>query len=160
MEDRALLVKMVLDMWNARVKQIDSLLRGLSDEQLCKKVAPTKNRGIYLLGHLTATHDQLFRLLDICKPIFPDYQTFFLDNPDKGISKIPSVSDVRKSWANVNIQLSKHFKLMHTNEWFLRHTSVSQDDFEKEPHRNKLNIMLTRSNHLGYHFGQLVLLKK
>lgn len=147
-------------MWNARIKQTDSLLRDLSDEQLYKEVAHTKNRGIYLLGHITATHDQLFRVLDICKPIFPDYQTFFLDNPDYGVPEIPAISVLRQSWANVNIQLCKHFKLMHTNEWFQRHTSVSQDDFEKEPHRNKLNIVLTRSNHLSYHLGQLILLKR
>ncbi|WP_159732197.1 DinB family protein [Sphingobacterium sp. 18053] len=158
--EQNLFVKMVLDMWNTRIQQTDKLLTELSDEQLLREVATSKNRGIYLLGHLTATHDQLFRLLDICNPIFPDYKNIFLDNPDKAIAEIPTVNEVKQSWTNVNIQLSKCFKLMHTNEWFQRHTSVSQEDFEREPHRNKLNIVLTRSNHLSYHLGQMILLKR
>lgn len=158
--EQNLFVKMVLDLWNTRIKQIDTLLTELSDEQLLQEIAPTKNRGIYLLGHLTATNDQMFQLLDICNPIFPDYKNIFLDNPDKAINEIPTVNEVKQSWSNVNIQLCKCFRLMHSNEWFHRHTSVSQQDFEKEPHRNKLNIVLTRSNHLGYHLGQMILLKR
>ena len=34
-----------------------------------------------------------------------------------------------------------------------------EEDFIKEPHRNKLNIILTRTTHLSYHTGQLALLK-
>ncbi len=37
--------------------------------------------------------------------------------------------------------------------------TVSDEDFEKEPHRNKLNIIVTRTSHLSYHTGQLILLK-
>ena len=33
------------------------------------------------------------------------------------------------------------------------------EDFIKEPHRNKLNVLLTRTTHLAYHAGQLALLK-
>jgi hypothetical protein len=44
-------------------------------------------------------------------------------------------------------------------EWFEKHTAVSAEDFINEPHRNKLNIIITRTSHLNYHTGQLVLLK-
>jgi hypothetical protein len=44
-------------------------------------------------------------------------------------------------------------------EWFNRHTVVSEADFEKEPHRNKLNLLINRTNHLSYHLGQLIYLK-
>jgi hypothetical protein len=30
----------------------------------------------------------------------------------------------------------------------------------KEPHRNKLNLLMNRTNHLSYHLGQLVLLQQ
>lgn len=158
-KEQTLFVKMVLDTWNMRVQQTDKLLTQLSDEQLLREIAATKNRGIYVLGHLTATNDEMFRLLDVCNPIFPHYRSIFIDNPDNSISNIPTVNELRQSWTNVNIQLSKCFKSIHPNEWFQRHTSVSQEDFEKEPHRNKLNIVLSRGNHLGYHLGQMVLLK-
>ena len=43
--------------------------------------------------------------------------------------------------------------------WLERHTAVSAEAFEKEPHRNKLNIIVSRSHHMAYHLGQLALLK-
>jgi hypothetical protein len=45
------------------------------------------------------------------------------------------------------------------DEWFQKHTAVTSEDFAKEPHRNRLNIVVTRTSHLSYHLGQLVLLK-
>jgi len=157
--DKALFVKMVLDKWNATIKQTDDLLKNLSDEQLFREVAPTKNRGIYLLGHLTAAHDLMFRLLDLGNALFPDYKAIFLDKPDKVISGLPTVHELKQSWTDVNMQLGNHFKVIPSDEWFLRHTAISPDDFEKEPHRNKLNVVLTRSHHLSNHLGQLILLK-
>lgn len=41
-----------------------------------------------------------------------------------------------------------------------KHSAVSEEDFAKEPHRNKLNLLLNRTNHLSYHHGQLVFLKE
>ncbi len=38
--------------------------------------------------------------------------------------------------------------------------AVTAEDFAREPHRNKLNIVLNRTGHVSYHLGQLVLLKK
>jgi len=40
------------------------------------------------------------------------------------------------------------------DEWFAKHSAVSAEDFAKEPHRNKLNILVNRTNHHSYHLGQ------
>ena len=56
------LLKIIFDKWNASIKNCDTLLNSLSDEQLQKEVAPKKNRGIYLLGHLIAVHDDMIIL--------------------------------------------------------------------------------------------------
>jgi len=63
-------------------------------------------------------------------------------------------------WNTVNTTLTNHFNTMQPSDWLDRHTKVSPEDFAKEPHRNKLNILLTRTNHLSYHSGQLNLLSK
>ena len=34
---------------------------------------------------------------------------------------------------------------------------VSDEDFAREPHRNKLNVLISQTNHLSYHPGQLSL---
>ncbi|MFM6924670.1 MAG: hypothetical protein ACKOU7_04155 [Ferruginibacter sp.] len=50
-------LKMVFDRWYALVKNFDDTLHTLTDEQLQQEIAPGKNRGIYLLGHMVAVHD-------------------------------------------------------------------------------------------------------
>jgi len=155
----ALVVKMVLDSWRVRIKQTDGLLNQLSDEQLLCEVAPGKNRGIYLIGHLITAHDQMFRIIGLGEHMFPEYINIFDKNPDKAFSVIPFVSEIRKSWKKVNLELGKHFELMPTEEWLQPHALVSPYDFEKQPHRNKLSIVLFHSHHLSNHLGQLILLK-
>lgn len=154
-----ILVKMILDAWYAKVQEVDKLISELSDEELLQEVAPGKNRGIYQLGHLTAMHDTLFRILRMCKEIFPEYANIFLWSPDKTVAGLPSIEEIKQRWVNVNIQLKKCFSQMHTNEWFERHALISTADFEKEPNRNRLNVILNRTNHMNYHIGQLILLK-
>ena len=62
-DQQVLFVKMALDAWNSELKYTNALLDQLSDAQLMREVSPGRNRGIYLLGHLTAVHDQVLPLL-------------------------------------------------------------------------------------------------
>ena len=39
--------------------------------------------------------------------------------------------------------LSAKLQTVSDTEWFEKHTLVSAEDFQKEPHRNKLNVLLT-----------------
>jgi hypothetical protein len=158
MKEKEVMVKMVLDMWKIRIKQTGELFSKISDEQLLIELEGFKNRGIYLLGHLTAANDQMFGLLDYGKPVVPHYKSIFIDKADKEVWEIPEVSEIRRNWNEVNNGLSDCFQSMSASAWFQKHTSVSQIDFENEPHRNKLNIVLTRSNHLSHHYGQLLIL--
>ena len=59
----------------------------------------------------------------------------------------------------VDAKLKEFIQAGSTEQWLERHMSVSPEDFDKEPHRNKLNIIISRTNHIAYHLGQLVLLK-
>lgn len=152
-------VKMVFDRWNASIKNWDSLISTLTDETLQKEIAPGKNRGIYLLGHLIAVHDDMLILLDMDEKLYPELYEPFLKSPDKVTSEIPSTSELRNFWAKQCEVLKQKFDSLKPEEWFEKHTAVSAEDFVKEPHRNKLNIIITRTSHLNYHTGQLVLLK-
>ena len=42
-------------------------------------------------------------------------------------------------------------------DWHGRHMAVTEEDFLKEPHRNKLNVMLGRVGHKASHLGQIAL---
>lgn len=159
MATTALFVKMILDRWYASILNCDKLLDSLPNDMLEKEIAPGKNRGIYLLGHLIAVHDDMILLLDMGEKIYPDLNEPFIKFPDKKTDQLPTVSELRFFWGRQNEILKQKFDSLKPEEWFEKHTAVTTEDFEKEPHRNKLNIIVTRTSHLQYHLGQLQLLK-
>ena len=154
-----LFIKMVLDAWNIYVKRADDLFSSFSDEQLMKEIAPGRNRGIYLLGHLAAVHDKMLALLGLNNQLKPELNHIFVESPDKAIANIPAATDLRLFWNEVNTTLWEHFIRLTPVQWFQKHNSVSEEDFIKEPHRNKLNLVINRTNHLASHLGQLLYLK-
>lgn len=151
---------MAVTAWKTQNERVDKLLDKLSDDQLRGDIAPGKNSGAYLLGHLTAVNDNLLPLFGYSDKLYPELQNIFLTNPDKSGLVQPSVAELRKCWHEVNKKLVSHIDAMKSAEWFTRHNSVSEEDFAKEPHRNKLNVLLNRTSHQAYHVGQLVLLQK
>ena len=155
-----LMVKMALDNWNIRIKNANDLFGKLTDEQLMSEISPGRNRGVYLMGHLTAVHDRLLSLLGFGERMYPHLDEAFETNPDKAIPLPVTISELRTAWTTINSTLTSHFEKMTADDWFKKHTSVSDEDFAKEPHRNKLNVILNRTNHLAYHIGQAALLKK
>jgi hypothetical protein len=154
-----IMTKMVLNTWHSTVKDADALIDQLADEQLQKEIAPNRNRGIYLLGHLAAVHDRILPLLNFGEQLYPQLADPFINNPDKAQVQSFQAQDLRKYWKNINSKLSDHFNSLPPDEWFQKHNSVSAENFTKEPHRNKLNVVISRTNHLSYHLGQLALLK-
>jgi hypothetical protein len=159
MNSNQLLVKMVLDRWNAQLKQMDELLATVTDEQLQKEIAPGKNRGIYLVGHLAAVHDDMLPLLRFSDRIIPSFKHPFLDSPDRAVSDLPPAKEVRAAWKQVSDKLREGFNSLNTDQWFERHNSISPEDFVKEPHRNRLNVVIGRISHLSWHQGQLEWIK-
>ena len=153
-----LLVKMTLMAWDAQNNHLNKLISSLTDNQLAKETAPGKNTGVYLLGHLIAVSDGLMSLLGFGNRLFPDMEEVFLKNPDKAGLAHPSVAELKRRLETVNKKLKHHFQSADVNEWLSRHTAVSPEDFVKEPHRNKLNTVITRTGHMAYHIGQMRLL--
>lgn len=159
MTQTEIILKMVFDRWNASIKSGDNLINSLSDEALLKQIAPGKNRGIYLLGHLIAVHDDMLILLNMGEKLYPELNEPFIKSPDNISTPMPSVADLRAYWTRQCEVLKQKFESLKQEEWFEKHTAVSEEDFAMEPSRNKLNIIITRTSHLQYHLGQMVLLK-
>lgn len=67
--------------------------------------------------------------------------------------------NLRHDWTSVNTILAEKMAKISVSEWFQIHTAVSAEDFEKEPHRNKLNVVLSTVSHIDYHLGQLQFLR-
>lgn len=159
MTSETILIKMVLDAWSTHIKRTDELFNSLSHEQLIMEIAPGRNRGVYLLGHLAAVHDRILPLLELGNPLYPELWNPFVERPDKEVFELPATQTLLQYWKEINTNLAGNISSLSPAAWYQKHTSVSAEDFAKEPHRNKLNIIVNRTNHLANHLGQLLLLK-
>jgi hypothetical protein len=159
MDQQNVLTKIALNAWQIQADRATKFINECSDELLLKEIAPGKNRGIYLVGHLAAIHDAMPEILGFGKKNHPELAAIFITAPDKTVDKIPSVSELRAIWTTVHDRLKNEFSKITADKWFTRHESMTDADFEKDPARNKMSVLVNRTNHLAYHFGQLRLLK-
>jgi hypothetical protein len=159
MEHDQLIISTALNAWHGAISRTQQLLHNLPEERLLQEVAPGKNRGIYVLGHLIAYHDALCTILDLGSRLHPELDGAFLHHPDKSGLLLPTITELKQYWEEVHERLARDFQQLPVSAWFSRHTAVSAEDFLVNPSRNKFNVLLSRTSHLAYHTGQLVLLK-
>lgn len=148
-----------LNSWKLVIGRLDQSLAALTDEQMQKQVAPGKNRLFYLVGHLTAVHDRMFPLLGLGERLHPELDESFLTNPDRALEDSVSASDLKKAWSEVNGKLAAAFEGFTPEDWLQKHAAVSDEDFAKDPTRNRLAVVMSRTNHASFHSGQAVLAK-
>lgn len=146
--------------WDAWVGRAGKVFDSLSDEEMLTEIAPGKNRPIYLLGHLTAVHDAMVPQLRLGEAAYPHLKDLFITQPDRAVADLPPIAELRQNWKNVNSQLSALFAELSSEQWLERHSTITEEDFANEPHRNRLAILLSRTSHASYHLGQLIFLKK
>lgn len=156
----SLFVSMVLNAWDTYTKRVSDFLDKISDQGLLTQVAPDRNRVYYLIGHLTMVNDRMLPLLGLGDTHYSEHEPMFLTNPDNKDLIGPTPDILRQYWKDSLERLSKGFKQFSTEQWFNKHNAVSEEDFEKEPNRNKLNIIINRTNHMASHYGQLLLVKE
>jgi DinB superfamily len=151
------LIDSALRGWKFNVERADQLFGDLSPGQLEQEVAPGKNRLIYLWGHLAAVNDRLLPLLGIGERLHPDFDEMFISKPDKSVQLNVSGQSLKAAWQEINQKLWEGFSKFSDSDWNQRHTAVSEEDFEREPHRNRFGVLLGRTAHLAYHLGQAAL---
>jgi hypothetical protein len=154
------LVASTINSWKTAIERADKLFLPLTEGQLQKEVAPGKNRLIYLWGHLTAVHDRMLPLLDFGPRLHPEFDTPFLASPDRAVPDLPTGGEIKKSWNEVNGKLLAGFESLSPAEWLQKHTAVSEEDFAKDPSRNRFAVLLSRTSHVAFHLGQTALIPK
>jgi hypothetical protein len=155
MEKDNIAVKLVLSGWKNGQDKIQKDLLILSDEKMAIELMPGRNKVSWIVGHLAAVHDSLLTILGIGDKINENYYEYFIHDDSR--FEAPSISQIRDYWNETSERLNDAMAKLSVAEWFGRHTLVSAEDFAKEPHRNKLNVLLTRTYHIHYHYGQFAL---
>ena len=150
----------ILTTWKLTIERTSKTLDTFSDEDLQLEVSHGKNRVYYLLGHLVAVHDLMLPLLRIGDRLHPELDEEFLSKPDRTFpDRELKPAELRKAWTEVNTTLTAAMEKLTPEQWLERHGSVSEEDFAREPHRNRLSVLLSRTTHLAYHQGQIRLAK-
>ena len=151
--------QMVVHALHDKGHHVDNVLAEVSDDQLLREVAPGRNRGIDLVGHLDVLVNSMLPLVGYGENPAPYLVEPFVKTPDKQTDDLPTANELRKEWEKAKTTVEKNIKNTAPGEWFQKHTSISEEDFAKEPHRNKLNVVLSRASHVDYHLGQLIFLR-
>jgi hypothetical protein len=146
--------------WKQVINRLNEAVATLTDEQLLRQVAPNKNRVIYIVGHLVAVNDRLFPLLGLGERLHPELDDVYLTNPDGKVPDPLSTAELKSAWSEVHNKLTAGIDAMPPLQWLERHSAVSEEDFAKEPLRNRLAVLASRTNHLSFHAGQLVLTRQ
>jgi len=144
--------------WQQVVTRVGALCLSLGEEQLLVEVAPGKNRMLYLWGHLTATHDAMFSVLRLGERLHPELDAIFITKPNRSMP-LPAPAEIARCWEAIHTALLSTFTTLGPHEWLERHGSVSAEEFKPNSTRNRLAVLLSRTNHASYHFGQMMLAK-
>jgi hypothetical protein len=150
-------VDSALRSWRSNVDRAGKFFGSLTNEELELQVAPTRNRIIYIWGHLTASNDAILPLFGFGPRRFPELERMFVKNPDRAIAKILRGPELREIWIELDVALWEQFQQLSPSDWLQRHQAVSPEEFLREPHRNRYASLLGRTAHLAYHFGQAIL---
>lgn len=159
MTNEEMLVNAAVSSWKIVLGRLDKGIQPLGEEQLQRQVAPGRNRLYYLVGHLAAVHDRMFPLLGLGERLYPQLDEPYIANPDGALPDPLSAEELKKAWSEVNSKLTAAFEALTPQEWLQKHTQVSDEDFAKDPSRNRLAVFLSRTNHASFHAGQAVLVK-
>jgi len=157
MTTHKLSVQVAINSWGLAVERANKIFSSLTEDELLREVAPGKNRLIYLWGHLTAIHDAMFPILGLGERLHPELDAIFVSSPDKTGAQLPPVGELKTYWDEVNGKLLSQFAILSADEWLHRHYSMSEEDYAKDPTRNRLAVLLSRTNHMSYHLGQITL---
>ena len=147
--------KIVLNQWNSYTKKGLQLLETLSELQFNTEIEKGANTPSWIFGHLAETHDALFPLLEIRPLLYPEMKEMYVHNHATPSQDPFTKERLTEVWKEIHTRLDNSIRGFSAEQWFERHTAVSQEEFVKEPHRNKINIILSRTTHMAHHLGQV-----
>lgn len=146
----------IYEQWLLVTNWITSILNKLTNEDLKKSLTPNTNHGVWILGHLIESEDELTVYLGIADFLFPNYLKLF----GQGSSLLPpelypEISILRLQWQQV-VEKNKTILLQMTdNEWNEPHVKIDLYDSVNDFFKTKGRCFSIWNVHQAYHAGQL-----
>ncbi|OYQ36724.1 hypothetical protein CHU92_09355 [Flavobacterium cyanobacteriorum] len=146
-------IKMILSQWQLAIQRLSATVDELTNEQLKKQVANDRNTGVWILTHLIIVNENILKVTGFGEPKHEALAEQLANG------KQPDTNELRTTWNETNERINAIIANVSNEKWLQKHTSVSEEDFEKDTTRNNLMIVFSRLLHMMYHAGQLGLLK-
>lgn len=150
-------IEICLIQWDTYNRRMQKMLDALSADRYNTPIVAGGNSPSWLMGHLADTDDALLELFGIRKRMFPELAKIY--HHERGTNQTGHLTkeELNSRWKAIVVELDKAFKSMNESDWHNRHMAVTEEDFKKEPQRNKLNVMLSRVSHKASHLGQVAM---
>jgi uncharacterized damage-inducible protein DinB len=146
--------------WQIVSRWISETLNSLTDEDLKKTISPGRNHGVWILGHLIQSEDELSKYLGKGEYIFPENERLFGQKNKPGpVSTYPDVPELRKQWETVKAKNDKIISEITDAEWDEPHALI-EGSIEDDYFKTKGGCIMNWIVHQTYHIGQLVLLRQ
>lgn len=145
-------------MRNLMVFWLDKYLNSLTDEDFNQRVTPSGNTGVWILGHLIASDDDLSMYLDKGPMLFPEYQDLFKQGSTlQSAEYYPKVPALRENWKNVCEKNEKIYQSLEDRELDEPHALI-QGKIEEDWFKTKEGCLMNWILHQQHHAGQLAVL--
>lgn len=145
------------DQWATMIHWISNTLKNLSDDDLARCIAPNRNHGVWILGHLIQSEDELAVYLGKDAYLFPEYEAIFgMGSPLLPADQYPPLNLLREQWAQVVARNRTVLANFTDAEWNEPHTFIdSGNPLDKDFFKTKGRCLAIWNLHQTLHLGQL-----
>jgi hypothetical protein len=142
--------------WKLNSDWITNNLKALSDDDLKNPLSSGKNHGIWILGHLISSEDELCKYLGKGELMFPEYIEMFGQGSSlETYDNYPDAAILRNNWNLILERNDKIIKEINDEEWNEPHSGeIGETDFFK----TKGRCLFIWNLHQAFHNGQLTIL--
>jgi len=138
---------------------VNMYLDGLSDKDLKQSLVDGGNHGVWLLGHLIASEDDLTLYLGQGELLFPHYQELFSQgSPCRPVDQYPPTAELRKHWQQVTARNDTICSNLTDAALAQPHAQL-QGPLEEDYFKTKARCLMAWTLHQVHHAGQLAALR-
>jgi len=151
-------IEILFQQWQIMANWISGNIKTLSDEDLKKSYAEGKNHGVWILGHLIESEDELSKFVGKGDLLYSEYEELFGQGSQLlPVDCYPPVSQLREQWKKVLDKNKEMYMGMVDSELDEPHCMQSDSQLNNF-FKTKGRCLMIWILHQMYHTGQLAIL--